>query len=154
VPIFFNQEEKTMTKLEWKEYVQAAVNEAAEKFGNINILAARIKNVGKTTLYNWRRGRTVPNVDTFLKAFPEYNQEELEKYCANDEDATFEFATKNYSDVFSKCTNCAHHKVCKYSEDFYKLEERLNEEFSIIKTGMIIAHARIDCDEFEEAVLG
>ena len=171
-----------MTKAEWKEYVQAAVNEVAAEFGNINVLS-QVKGLDKGTLYKWRNGKSVPKVDTFLRAFPEYNfegidqcvklsrkgaptknnrplptikkfQEENEKhvekatkeYCASDEQVLVDYYEA------SMCNACVHQKVCKYSEDFYKLEDHFNKEFSIIKTKLIIAHAKLECNEFESVL--
>lgn len=168
-----------MSGEDWKNYVSETVKECAAEFGSVKALA-EVKDIDKSTLIKWKNKKVIPRLSTFLKVFPEYNfegidqcnfmtkgaptknnrpmatpkkiklNEDEKKYCANDEAAVVE-AFDHYSS--SVCNKCVHQKVCKYSEEFSKFEKRFNDEFSIMKTGLLIAHAKFECNEFE-SVLG
>lgn len=167
-----------MSGEDWMNYVSETVKECAAEFGSVKTLA-EVKNIDKSTLTNWKNKKVVPRLSTFLKVFPEYNFEgidqcnfmtkgaptknnrpmavpkkikedkTIEEYCANDEAAVIE-AFDHYN--ASICNKCVHQKICKYSEEFSKFEKRLNDEFSITKTGLLIAHVKFECDEFESVL--
>lgn len=164
-----------MSREDWKNYVSETVKECAAEFGSVKTLA-EVKNIDKSTLTKWKNKKVVPRLSTFLKVFPEYNfegidqcnfmtkgaptknnrpmatpkkikmDETIAKYCAADAAAVKEVFD---SYIASICNACVHQKVCKYSEEFRKFEERFNNEFSITKTGLLIAHAKFECNEFE-----
>ena len=150
-----------MTVEEWKNYVKEAIEECALEFGNVKTVAT-IRHIDQSTLSKWRRGTTVPKVDTFLRVFPEYNFEGIDQ-CNFETRGTNTKCDRPKAEPkkvkapkpveepkkrVSVCVACVHAPICRYKEAFEKTNDALMDNFEEAAKGMPFAHVYMVCDHF------